>query len=247
LLRRREQALFDRRAAEGGFAFVGFSGARWFSRSAILVGGTERRGRHDPHAVAAFDDPTRADLARETKQVLAYPIISAALARGSSRATPDALSEGERLERAVRGAVEPLANLAGYGFIGVDPATFEPVFERGPRGPLLAFDELPTQARHLVALAALTVRTLQAAWPAVDPRSAEGVAVVDDADLHLEAVARRGLVPALRDALPGVQWVVATSSPDMALPCDASDVLALRRLPESDEVRLYEGDLAVVH
>jgi predicted ATP-binding protein involved in virulence len=116
-----------------------------------------------------------------------------------------------------------------------------------PRGPLLAFDELPTHARHLVALGALTVRTLHAAWPANDPRATEGVALVDDADLHLDAAARRGVVPALRDALPAMQWILATSSPEIALPCDAGDILALRRLPASDEVQLYEGDLAVVH
>lgn len=249
LLMRREQAVFDRRSAEGGFALIGFSGARWFSRSPILLGGAERRlGRHDPHAAPGFEDPTRADLTRETKQVLAYSVVSAALARdASSRTSPEVRAETELLERAVRGAVEPLANLAGYGYLGVEPATFEPVFERGRRGPLAAFDELPTHARNLVGLAALTVRMLHAAWPGTDARAAEGVALVDDADVHLEAAARRGLVPALREALPNVQWILATSSPEVALPCDAGDILALRRLPESDDVRLYDGELALVH
>ncbi len=147
----------------------------------------------------------------------------------------------------MRGAVEPLANLAGYAYVGVEHATLEPVFERGPRGPLVAFDELPTHARHLIALAALTVRALHTAWPGIDARGGEGVALVDDADAHLDAAARRGLVPALRAALPNVQWILSTSSPDVALPCEAGDILALRRLPESDEVRLYDGELALVH
>jgi hypothetical protein len=250
LLRRREQALFDRRAAEGGYAFVAFSGARWFSRApqTVLVGGPERRlVRHEPPAGGSFDDPTRADLGRDTKQALAYPVVSAALARAAGRTSAEALAEAEAVERAIRGAVEPLANLGGYGFVGVEPSTFEPVFERGARGPLVAFDEMPAHARHLVALAALTTRALHVAWPGADARSAEGVAVVDDADGHLDAGARRGLVPALREALPNVQWILAAASADVALPCQAGDVLALRRLTESDEVRLYAGELAVLH
>jgi hypothetical protein len=252
LLRRREQALFDRRAAEGGFAFAAFSAARWFSRSPILLGGADRRlGRPDSPtgaAGSAFEDPARADLARDTKQVLAQPLIAAALAReASTRTSEEALAEAARLAGAVRDAVEPLANLAGYRYVGVEPQTFEPLFERGPAGPVVAFDELPTQARHLVALAALTLRSLVAAWPGTNPRTAEGVALVDEADAHLEPLARRGLVLALRAALPNVQWILATSSPDIALPCDAGDILALRRMPESDEVRLYDGEQALVH
>jgi hypothetical protein len=252
LLRRREQALFDRRAAEGGFAFAAFSAARWFSRSPVLLGGADRRlGRPDSPAGAApgaFEDPTRADLARDTKQVLAYPLVAAALAREApTRTSEEARTEAARLAAAVRGAVEPLAHLAGFNYAGVEPQTLEPVFERGPAGPLVSFDELPTQARHLVALAALTLRSLVAAWPGADPRTAEGVALVDEVDAHLEPVARRSLVPALRAALPNVQWILATSSPDIALPCHAGDILALRRMPESDEIRLYDGDQALVH
>jgi hypothetical protein len=37
------------------------------------------------------------------------------------------------------------------------------------------------------------------------------------------------------------------SSPETALACASHEVLALRRMPDSPEVRLYEGDLAVVH
>jgi len=248
LLRRREQALFDRRASEGGFAFVGFSGARWFSRAPVTLGGADRRLlRHDAHAAAPFDDPTRADLTRDAKQALAHPLVSAAVARAANRPSPEASAEAESLERAVRGAVAPLANLAGYGFVGVEPSILEPVFERGPGGPLMGFDEMPTHARHLVAFAALTVRALHAARPAADARLSEGVAVVDDAEIHLDSAARRGLIPALREALPNVQWILATSSPEIALACDASQILALRRLADFDDVRLFEGDLAVVH
>jgi hypothetical protein len=248
MLRRREQALFERRAVEGGFALAAFSAARWFSRAPIVLGGAERAmGRHDPRAALAFDDPTRADLARETKQVLAYPVVASAVAGG---AAADLVS----LEAAVRGAVAPLARLAGFAFEGVDPVTLEPVFARpageparAPGRGAVAFDDLPAEARHLVALAALTLRTLHAAWPDRDPRAAEGVALVDDADAHLDAAARRGLLPALREALPGVQWILAAASPEVALVCEPGDVLALRRTGDGDAVTLYEGEEALVH
>jgi hypothetical protein len=246
LLRRREQAIFDRRAADGGFALITFSGGRWMSRTPVILGGTDRMGRHDPRAVASFDDPTRSDLAREAKQALAYPVISAALARGSP-SVDEVRAAAESLAQATREAVRPLAELASFGFVGVDPASFEPIFERGPGGAPVSFDELPTQARHLVAFPALAIRALHAAWPGVPARAAEGVALIDDADLHLDAAACRGLVPALREALPNVQWIVTTSSAELAASCDASDVYALRRMPDSDEVRLFEGDQAVVH
>lgn len=255
MLRRREQALFERRAVEGGFAFAAFSGGRWFSRAPIVLGGAERAmGRHDPRVAAAFDDPTRADLARETKQALAYPVVASAVAGGTA---PDVAA----LDVAMRGAVAPLARLAGFAFEGVDAVTLEPVFSRLaadaprlPSGATLApgrgavpFDELPAEARHLVALGALTLRALHAAWPDADPRAAEGVALVDDADAHLDAAARRGLLPALREALPGVQWILAAASPDVALACEAGDVLALRRTGDGDAVTLYEGEEALVH
>jgi hypothetical protein len=248
MLRRREQALFERRAAEGGFALVAFSGGRWFSRAPLVLGGAERAmGRHDPRVAASFDDPTRADLARETKQALAYPVVASAVARGSSAALAS-------LEAAMRGAVAPLVRLAGFAFAGVDPVTLEPVFERLAGGAsrlaggaVVPFDELPTHARHLAALGALTLRALHVAWPDRDAREAEGVALVDDADAHLDAAARRALVPALREALPRVQWILAAASPEVALACEPGDVLALRRTGDGEAVTLYEGDEALVH
>lgn len=255
MLRRREQSLFERRAGEGGFALVAFSGGRWFSRAPIVLGGAERAmGRHDPRVVASFDDPTRANLARETKQALAYPAVATAVAGGTSPALA-------ALDVAMRGAVAPLARVAGYAFEGVDAVTLEPVFTRlaGGAVPLageaareaggaaVPFDELPAHARHLVALAALTLRALHAAWPQLDPREAEGVVLVDDADAHLDAAARRALLPALREALPRVQWILSAASPEVALACDPGDVLALRRNADGEAVTLYEGDEAMVH
>jgi len=248
MLRRREQALFDRRASEGGFALVAFSGARWLSRTSVLLGGAERLpGRSEIRAAPSFDDPTRADLARETKQALAFPVVSAAVARTSRRRSEPLAEQTQALEESMRKVVAPLARLGGHAFAGVDPATFEPVFERLPGGTLVPFDELPAQTKHLVAIGALSARAIQSAFPRQDPRACEGVVLVDDADLHLDSATRRALVPVLREALPMVQWLLSASSPEVALPCDPGDVLALRRMPDSSEIRLYEGEEAVVH
>lgn len=248
MLRRREQSLFDRRASEGGFALVAFSGARWLSRTSVLLGGAERLpGRSEIRAAPSFDDPTRADLARETKQALAFPIVSAAVAHASRLRRESLAEQAQALEASMRQVVAPLARLGGHAFVGVDSMTFEPVFERLPSGTIVPFDELPAQTRHLVAIGALSARAIQSAFPRRDPRACEGVVLVDDADLHLDSAARRAVVPVLREALPEVQWLLSASSPEVALPCDPGDVLALRRMPDSSEIRLYEGEEAVVH
>ena len=214
MLRRREQALFNRRASEGGFVLVAFSGARWLSRTSVLLGGAERLpGRSEVRATPSFDNPTRADLSRETKQALAFPVVSAAVARASRRRSEPLLEQTQALEQSMREVVAPLCRLGGHAFAGVDPTTFEPVFERVPSGTTVPFDELPAQARHLVALGALSARAIQAAFPRQDPRACEAVVLVDDADLHLDAASRRALVPVLREALPAVQWILFGEQP----------------------------------
>jgi hypothetical protein len=241
-LRRREQALFDRRAGEAGFVCVAISGARWFSRTPVMLSTPERTIlRYDPRVAASFDDATRADLARETKQILSYAAVAAAL---TSDARPGA--PARVLDAAVRGALEPVLALAGARYAGVDPVTLEPVFVSAGQ-ERLPFDDLPTGVRHLVALVAVPLRALAGAYPAGDPRQGQGTALVDDADLHLDAAVQRGLVPALRQALPRVQWVLAAASPTVALGCDAGEVLALRRMHSSASVELYEGELAQTH
>lgn len=243
LLRRREQAHFDRRALEGGFAFVSFSAGRWFSRSPVLLTSPERTiGRYEVRGAASFDDASRADLARETKTALAYASIGAALSTHAR--APNHAAEG--LERAMREAVLPLARLGGVTFVGADPSTLEPIFEDASGAPA-TFDELPTHTRHLVAFAALTVRVLHAAYPGRDARNAEGVCVIDDVDLHQDAAVQRGLAAALREALPNVQWILTSSSPAVTAACSSADVLALRRMPSSRRVELYEGELALLH
>jgi len=236
LLRRREQAQFDRAAESGGFALVGFSSARWFSRAATVLTSPERTVlRHDPRATHAFDDGMRGDLARDTKQVLAYASVAAALA--PSEPVHVARAEG------LRHAVDTLLAPVELAYAGVDPGSLEPTFRAGSQ--VWSFDELPTYVRHLVALGALSARALSAAYPDEDPRRAEGVVLVDDAAAHLPPHVEVALPELLRAALPRVQWVLTTSSPLVAARVDRGDVVALRRI--GDGVVAFDGADACLH
>jgi len=247
-LRRREQALFDRLATEGGFAFLSIPSTRWFSRQPIAFSAPARTvGRYDVRASAGPEDATRSDLARETKQALAYAAISSALALPKPR--------GERcfdlLGAAMHSAVDTLLQPVGCSYRGIDPFSFEPMFSVQGSERELPFDALPTRARHLAAFAALSVRTLWAAYPDHDPRESEGVIAIDEVDLHQDSQVQQQLLRAFREALPGVQWVFTTSSPVLASSADARTVLALRPLPvgggATEAVRVFAGDQARTH
>jgi len=241
-LRRREQVLFDRLANEGGFAFLPISSARWFSRQPIAFSAPARTiARYDVRASAALDDATRSDLARETKQALAYAAISSALPPIRERESPRFDLLGEAMQRAV-GA---LVHLAGFAYRGLDPLSFEPMFSG--QGRVVTFDALPTRARHLVSFAALSVRTLWTAYPDLDPREAEGVITIDEIDLHQDPPVQQKLLATLHEILPQAQWIVTTSSAVLASSADARAVLALRKLPEAEGVRVFAGEHARTH
>lgn len=243
LLRRREQALFDRRATEGGFVLAAFSGARWFSRSPVLLTTPERTIlRYDARGSVAFDDPSRADLARETKQILSYAGISAALARASSSEAPQ---RATLLDRALRDALEVLLEGSGATYLGPSPQRLEPVFSVDGRE--VELDDLPKSLRHRVAFAAVTIRALAAGYPGRDPRDGEGVVLLDDLEIEQDPRAQKALPSLLRRALPRVQWIVTTASPSVAMGCDANEVMALRRMPGSRGVELHQGDAAMMH
>jgi hypothetical protein len=240
-IRRREQVVFDRVARDGGYAFLMIPSTRWFSRQPIAISAPSRTVAHyDVRSSVSLDD--RSDLARETKQAVAYAAISAAL--------PDlavAKPRGfELLGAAMRRALDEVLGLAHCSYLGIDPHSFEPVF-RESRGTAVPFDGLPTRVRHLIALAALPVRMLWGAYPGTDPRMCEGVVAIDEIDLHQDANAQAGLTAALHRALPRVQWIVTTSSPTVAASAESRDVLALRRLPDLNRVDLYVGDAARTH
>jgi hypothetical protein len=237
--RRREQALFDRRAyGEGGFVFVGFSGARWFSRAANMLSVPERSIlRYDVRQAASFDDPTRADLTRETKQALGYAGIARALA--GERAEYIHLA---RFDAAMRAVVDVMLEPFGFAYAGVSPISLEPE-AKDSSGRVIAFDSLPRPARHLVAFGALSLRALFAAYPgAEDPRESEGVVAIDDVESQQDPAMLRSLVPLLRRALPNVQWILSTASMQLAMACQAGEVVALRR-SEAKRIEVGEGVL----
>jgi hypothetical protein len=240
-VRRREQAVFDRVARDGGHAFLLIPSSRWFSRQPIALSAPSRTvARYDVRAPSSIDD--RTDLARETKQAMAYAAISAAL--------PDLAAPRPRgfelLGAAMKRAVDEVVGLARCSYLGLDPHTFEPLFREG-RGNAVPFDGLPTRVRHLVSFAALPVRTLWGAYPGTDPRMCEGLIAIDEVDLHQDPAVQAGLGAALRRALPRVQWIVTTTSPVVAASADSRDVLALRRLSDVNRVDLYVGDAARTH
>ncbi|MBM4362048.1 MAG: hypothetical protein FJ104_05165, partial [Deltaproteobacteria bacterium] len=241
LLRRKEQAHFDRIAKDGGYVFLAVPSTRWFSRQAITLSAPARTvARYDVRATTPLDDATRSDLTREVKQALAYAAIAAALSRDRGGATY------LRLGEAMAQTVDTLASLGGYSYAGLDPATLEPMF-RGDDGTSATFDALPTRVRHLVTFAALPVRALWGGYPGRDPREAEGIVAIDEVELQQDGAVLGRIVPALRAALPGVQWIVTTSSAAVAASVEPSETLALRRLPQATDVQVFGDGAATVH
>ncbi len=240
VLRRREQSLFDRASREGGFVFVSIAATRWYSRQPVAIIAPARGvARYDVRSPLGSEDPMRVDLARETKQALAYSRITSALAGDYER-------RFARLEDAMTRAVDALVGLAGYRFVGVEALSLEPLFTDA-QGREVLFDLLPTRVRNLATFAALPTRALWAAYPHQDPLEAEGIVTIDEVDTGQDETVLARLVPALRSALPRVQWIMTTSSPVLAASCDVSDVIALRRSAERNAVEQYTGAMALTH
>lgn len=254
--RRKEQALFDRRAQEqGGFAVVLVSGARWFSRTPNMLSQPDRTvARYDMRAAPPLDDATRADLTRETKQILSYAAIGSAIEHrargraaqaGEAATGVDAVGRLGALDVALEGALGVLLEPFHCTWEGVRADTLEPIF-RDARGAVLPFEELPRGARHLVAVGALAVRALGAGCPdGRSPREREGVVLVDDVEAGQEAAVQRILPQLLARALPAVQWILSTSSALITTGLAPGETIALRRGERAVEV--HEGDQALIH
>ena len=145
-----------------------------------------------------------------------------------------------RFEAALREVIDVVLEPFDLTHAGVSPTTLEPQF-RSPRGGVLSFDALPRAARHLVSFVTLPLRALFAAYPGSEtPREREGVVAIDDVESQQDTVVLRALVPLLRQALPNVQWLLTTASTQLALACEAADVIALRRT-STRRVELGEG------
>ncbi|MFO0671247.1 MAG: hypothetical protein U0235_16730 [Polyangiaceae bacterium] len=254
--RRKEQALFDRRAQEqGGFSLVLVSGARWFSRAPNMLSQPDRTvGRYDMRAAPPLDDATRADLTRETKQILSYATIGSAIehrartrsAQAGEAATGiDAVSRLGAFSSALEATLAILLEPFQHTWEGVRADSLEPIF-RDDAGAAIPFEELPRGARHLVSIGALAVRALAAHCPeGRSPRDREGVVLVDDVEAGQDAPVQRILPQLLARALPAVQWILATSSPLVTTGCAPGETIVLRRGERLVEV--HEGDQALIH
>ncbi len=251
-LRRREQALFERRARDGGFVFLALPTNRWFSRQPMaLAAPTRTVVAYDVRSTVNLEDANRADLTRETKAALAYAGIASALVPHTQRERNDLRARGPQhnlraLGVAMREAVTGFCQLGGFEYVGVDPISLEPMFTSSG-GRRIPFDVLPTHTRHLVAIAALAVRTLWSAYPAGDPRDAEGVIAIDDVDLHQDDGTQDRLLFTMRTTFPHVQWILTTSSSQLAASCDPREILTLRRLPGDERVELFLDHEAQTH
>lgn len=243
VLRRREQAFYDRVARENGFVMVSLGAARWYSRQPItLIAPARSLARYDVRAPAASEDPTRADLGRETKQALVYATIVGALASSGEQESQHLAD----LKTSMTHAVNAMVGVMGLEFVGVEPLSLEPIF-RNPAQQVFTFDALPTRIRHLVSFVALPVRALWAAYPMREPLQAEGIVVIDEIDAYQDPLSLTHLMPALRRALPQVQWVVTATSPQLAASCESSDVIALRPDVETGTIEQYRGPMAMTH
>ncbi len=101
-----------------------------------------------------------------------------------------------------------------------------------PVGPL----DLPDGFRSSVAwLADLCASWLQRArsymkgTPSPDPTQIRAIVLLDEIDLHLHPTLQRCLVPRLRRALPGVDWIVTTHSPLVISSFSAAEIVVLDR------------------
>lgn len=169
---------------------------------------------------------------------------------GEEEVGPTAADAVELDPRALREALHaglgPLLALVGHRYQGLDPLSFEPLFETAD-GRLLHFDEMAKQARHLASFAIVGAHTLWAGTGGRDPREAEGVLLVDEIEMHLQPRVAAGVVDALRGAFPRAQWILTTASPLVAASVDPRELMAVRRLPGQSSVELYAQKLAQTH
>jgi len=98
--------------------------------------------------------------------------------------------------------------------------------------PVSAVD-LPDGFRSSVAwladLCAVWCRKFPQQAVSATPADIQAVVLLDEIDLHLHPSLQRRLVPALRQALPGVQWIVTTHAPLVLASFDRHEIIALDR------------------
>ena len=222
--------------------FFEFSEHRLFPRASLSLNDPGRTLMRREGKNMGFSDRSRFELTRKVKQVLAFAELASAQI-GSAQF--DGI-DPRTLKVAVHMSMACLLPLVGVRYEGIDPLSFEPLFETAD-GRLCHFDELAKQTSHIVAFGALTAHALWLGSGGEDPHTVSGVVCIDEIEIHLQDRVVSGLVDALRDAFRGVQWIITTSSSLVAASVDAANLLALRRLPGQSEVRLYTAELAQTH
>ncbi len=257
--RKREQAHFDRLAAERGFCVIPLSAARWASRVAVSGATPERAiSAMDHRSHATFDDASRADLAREVKQALVNAVTVAALQQFQTRARAEAARTEGSLPPVIplRGGTAPFEIFRSTfqallpdgeaTYEGVDPNTFEPLF-RDQSGRIVPFDDLAFGVKNRIVLGGVILRRLALSYPGKNPLECEGIALIDEIEAHLPQRRQREIVDVLRRAFPRLQLIVTTQSP-LALEGRAHDeVVVLSRDFESGRIEVTAGPAAVLH
>ncbi len=258
--RKREQAHFDRLAAERGFCLVPFSAARWAGRVVATGASPERPiSAMDQRAHATFDDAAKADLAREVKQALVNAVTVAALTQFQERSRPDPSSDlssvgpmpphptrGTAPYERYRATFQALLPDGEATYEGVDPTSFEPLF-RDQSGRIVSFDDLGFGVKNRILLGAVILRRLALAYPGRDPLACEGVVLVDELEAHLPQRRQREILDVLRTAFPRLQLIVTTQSPWIVEGRMHDEVVVLSRDFDSGRVEISAGLRAALH
>ena len=241
--RRREQTIFERRATEGGFSFSAFPGCRWFSRSPIVLTSPERALgslRCSSHTVIRRRHAQRSH-ARD-QQILSGAALGAAVA--AKMGQDDRIHAPRR--RAARGGDRARRPSRLMPMSGSMRRLSSPSSRARAGAPLPSTScrRAPGTLRH--SPRCRCGRSTPLTRRAIRSPTKEWWSSTMSSCTKMQRRSDR-LAPALRRALPRVQWVVTTSSPNVALGCEPHEIIALRRLEASGAVELHTGSMALVH
>lgn len=109
-------------------------------------------------------------------------------------------------------------------------------------GQPLYIEQLSDGEKCTLAMMGDLARRLALANPGrSNPLEGEGLVLIDEIELHLHPAWQRRIIPALRSAFPGLQFIVSTHSPQVLSEVDSSmKILLLQNDGESQEVSLTE-------